>query len=166
MSTTFYSPAKKLSKISKMEKSINLTPKLVILIVTIIIIFNHKYDLKFSNQKSPSHNSQSTAGTFLTSAPPSCTKISPPPPNWFDWFCRYNLLNRKLYRHIILFSPTNTPNLNYCHLTCHIRPKSREKAKNLQPNWSGKFPHWSNSHIKHQHNVHHKLNHQLSHHQH
>ena len=30
-----------------MEKSIILAPKLVILIVTIIILFNHKYDLQF-----------------------------------------------------------------------------------------------------------------------
>ena len=114
-----------------MEKYIILAPKLVILIVTIIILFNNKYDLQFSNQKSPSHNSQSAAGTFLTSVPPSCTKISPPPPNCFDWFCRYNLLNRKLYRHIILFSPTNTPNLNYCQFNMPHSPKNRAKRQKI-----------------------------------
>ena len=128
---SFYSPAKKLSKISKMEKSIILAPNLVILIVTKIILFNTKYDLQFSNQKSPSHNSQSTAGTFLTSVPPSCTNISPPPPKYFDWFCRYNFLNRKLYRHIILFSPTSIPNLNSCHFNMPHSPKNRAKRQKI-----------------------------------
>ena len=127
----FYSPAKKLSKISKMEKSINLAPKLVILIVTIIILFNYKYKLQFSNQKSPFHNSQSAAGTFLPSAPPSFTKNSPPPPNCFDWFCRYNLVNRKLHRHIFLFSPTNSLNLNSIQFIMPHSPKNRAKRQKI-----------------------------------
>ena len=103
----------------------------MILIVTIIILFNYKYKLQFSNQKSPSHNSQSAAGTSSTSAPPSFTKNSPPPPNCCDWFCRYNLVNRKLYRHIILFSPTNSLNLNYCQFTMPHSPKNRAKRRKI-----------------------------------
>ena len=139
-SLSFYSPAKKFPKISKMEKSIISAPNLLILLTTVIILFNGKYDLQFSNRKLPSHISQTAAGTFLTSVLPSCTKVSPPPPNCFDWICRYNFLNRKLYRHIILFSPTNTPNLNSCHFNMPHSSKNKEKRRKVPTKLIRKFP--------------------------
>jgi len=108
----FLFPRQNFYKISKMEKSIIYASFLLIFSITTTILLSCNYGKHFSNQKSPSHISQTAAGTFLTSAPPSSAGISPPPPKTFDWFCRHNYQNKKLYHHIILFSPTSQVNLN------------------------------------------------------
>ena len=124
---TFYSPAKKISKISKMEKSIIFASFLLILSITTTILLNCNYALHFSNQKLPSHISQTAAGTFLTSVPPSSAENSPPPPKTFDWFCRHNYQNKKLYPHIILFSPTSQINLKSLQITMPHSPSTSPK---------------------------------------
>ena len=101
----FLFPRQNFYKNSKMEKSIIYASFLLIFSITTIILLSCNYGKHFSNQKSPSHISQTAAGTFLASAPPSSAGISPPPPKTFDWFCRHNYQNNKtLPPHNFIFS--------------------------------------------------------------
>jgi hypothetical protein len=132
---SFYYLAKTISKNSKMEKSITSTSFFFILSITTTILLNCIYALQFSNQKSPSRISQTAADTFLTSIPPSSAENSPPPPNIFDWFCCHNFQNRKLYYHIILFSPTSQLNLNFLQITMPHSPKNRARRHRFSTNY-------------------------------
>ena len=88
---------------------------------------NCNYDTQFSNQKLTCKTSQTTAGTFPTRAPPSFARYSPPPQQFFDWFCRHKYKTKKLYLHIILFSPTISINLKYSSKSMPHSPANRAK---------------------------------------
>jgi hypothetical protein len=123
----FYSPDKNISKISKMEKSIIFALFLLILSITTTFLKNFNYDMQFSNQKWTCKILQTTAGTFSNRAPLSFAKNSPPPQQFFDWFCQHKYKPKKLYSHIILFSPTISTNLKYLPKSMPHSPSNRAK---------------------------------------
>ena len=97
-------PRQKITKISKMEKSIIFASFLLILSITTTFLKNCNYDTQFPNQKLTCKISQTTAGIFSTRAPPSFAKNSPPPQQIFDWFCQHKYKPKKLYSHNFIFS--------------------------------------------------------------
>ena len=126
---TFLFPRQNFPKNTKMEKSIIFASFLFILSITAIILSNCNYETQFSKQKLTCKNLQTTAGTFSIRAPPSFSTNPPPPLQFFDWFCQHKYKPKKLYSHIILFSPTLQPNLKYFQNRMPHSPKNRAKRR-------------------------------------
>ena len=125
----FFFPRQNFPKNSKMEKSIIFASFLLILSITAIILSSCNYETQFSKQKLTCKNLQTTAGTFSIRAPPSFSINPPPPLQFLDWFCQHKYKPKKLYSHIILFSPTLQPNLKYFQNRMPHSPKNRAKRR-------------------------------------
>ena len=110
-----------------MEKSIIFASFLLILSITTTFLKNCNYETQFPNQKLTCKILQTTAGTFSTRAPQSSAKNSPPPQQFFDWFCQHKYKPKKLYSHIILFSPTISTNLKFLPKSMPHSPSNRAK---------------------------------------
>ena len=127
----FLFPRQNISKISKMEKSIIFASFLLFLSITTTFPKNCIYDTQISDRKLTCKTLLTAAGTFPTRAPPSFAKNSPPPQQFFDWFCRHKYKSKKLYSHIILFSPTISINLKYSLKSMPHSPANRAKRQRL-----------------------------------
>ena len=114
-----------------MEKSIIFASFLLFLSITTTFPKNCIYDTQISNRKLTCKTLQTSAGTFSTRAPPSFAKNSHPPQQFFDWFCRHKYKSKKLYSHIILFSPTISINLKYSLKSMPHSPANRAKRQRL-----------------------------------
>ena len=114
-----------------MEKSIIFASFLLFLSITTTFLLNCNYETQFSKQKLTCKPLLTSAGTFSTRAPPSFAKNSHPPQQFFDWFCRHKYKSKKLYSHIILFSPTISINLKYSLKSMPHSPANRAKRYRL-----------------------------------
>ena len=110
-----------------MEKSIIIASFLLILSITTTFLKNCNYDTQFPNQKLTCKILQTTAGAFSNRAPLSFATNSPPLQQFLDWFCQHKYKSKKLYSHIILFSPTISTNLKFSPKSMPHSPSNRAK---------------------------------------